>query len=87
MLSLDIVRNGAKVKVKEVQITGNGAIRRLYGMGIVPGAELEVVVNKGYGPIIVRTKGIELALGRGLARRILVEVLCDEDNCSANRSA
>ena len=41
-------------------------------MGITPGAVLEVVDNTR-GPIIVRVRGVTIALGRGMASRILVE--------------
>lgn len=86
MISLDLAKGGARVKVREVLCAG--ASRRLYGMGIVPGAELEIVANSGHGPVIVRVRGVEVALGRGLARGILVEVLSsEEDNRGINRAA
>lgn len=72
--SLDLVKSGLKAIVREIHQLGNIS-GRLYSMGILPGTELEVVVNRGHGPIVVRVKGDEIALGRGLARKILVEVL------------
>jgi len=44
-------------------------------MGVYPGVEIVVVENRGVGPIIVESKGGKIAIGRGLARKILVEVL------------
>jgi ferrous iron transport protein A len=43
-------------------------------MGILPGSHLEVVFNRGTGPIIVRVGNAEISLGRGIARKILVKV-------------
>ncbi|MHA1617449.1 MAG: FeoA family protein [Candidatus Njordarchaeales archaeon] len=59
-----------------VSINGGwGARQRLYEMGVYPGVEIVVVENRGVGPIIVESKGGKIAIGRGLARKILVEVL------------
>ncbi|MEM1645561.1 MAG: FeoA family protein [Ignisphaera sp.] len=74
LMSLDLVKSGSRVIIKEIQqIRGIGG--RLYRIGILPGTELEVIVNNGRGPIVVKVKDTEVALGRGLARKILVEVL------------
>ena len=47
-------------------------------MGIAPGVVLEVVSNDlayPWTPIVVRVGGVEVAIGRGIASRILVEPL------------
>lgn len=72
--SLDLVKSGLRVIVKEIHQPGDIS-GRLYNIGILPGVELEVIVNNGHGPIVVRVKGDEVALGRGLAKKILVEVI------------
>lgn len=77
MLSLDLVKGGSRVVVKTIQSNGKGIVGRLYHMGILPGEKIEVISNKGHGPIIVKIKETEIALGRGLARRIFVEVIND----------
>lgn len=63
---------------KKAQIVGveggYGVRQRLYEMGLTPGVEVIVLSNTGYGPILVHTRGITIALGRGIARKILVEV-------------
>jgi ferrous iron transport protein A len=71
VMSLDMVREGARVVVKEV--SGGGWARRLYQMGIVPGSQVEVVFNRGRGPVVVRVGGVEVSIGRGIARRILIQ--------------
>ena len=62
-------------RVRIVSIEGGYGIRqRLYEMGLTPGTEIIVISNNGRGPILVSTRGITLAIGRGVARKILVEV-------------
>lgn len=57
-------------------LAGWGATSRLAGLGIAPGVELEVVSNDlayPWTPVIVRVGGVEVAIGRGVASRIIVE--------------
>ncbi len=66
---------GSKVRV--ISITaGKGKVRRLMEMGILPGEIVEVVSNT-VGPVIVRVRGSMIAIGRGMASNILVEVISD----------
>ncbi len=56
---------------------GTQARARLLALGLLPGEAIEVVSNDGHGPVIVRLAGEDsgerrLALGRGLAMRVLV---------------
>ena len=49
--------------------------RRLEDMGLTPGTEVTVVKSAPLnGPLEVRVKGSRLAIGRGMAQRIFVEV-------------
>jgi len=52
-----------------------GLARRLVALGLVPGAQVTVLQNRGHGPLIVEVHGARLALGRGQAARVLVEPL------------
>ncbi|MHA1589781.1 MAG: FeoA family protein [Candidatus Njordarchaeales archaeon] len=65
---------GARARIINV-IGGWGVRQRLYEMGIYPGAEIVVIENRGVGPVIVSSKGGQIAIGRGMARRIIVEVI------------
>ncbi len=67
------VRAGEKVVVKELR-GGRGFIARVASLGLIPGTEVEVVRNPGHGPIIIRVKGSYLALGRGEAAKVLVNL-------------
>ena len=52
---------------------GHQFLSRLASLGFTPGARLQVVQNYGHGPIIVRLRDTRVALGRGEAKKILVE--------------
>lgn len=54
---------------------GHGFIRRLDAMGIRPGVPIEKIVAQPFrGPSVVRVCGTQVAIGFGMAQRILVEV-------------
>ncbi len=71
-LPLTLVSAGEKVKVERF-IGGNQALARLAAMGLTVGEVLEVINN--CGPIIVSVRGARLAIGQGLAHKILVSPL------------
>lgn len=71
-MPLAMVVAGRKVRMVGVQ-AGRGLQGRLAAMGLVPGAEIEVVRGSARGPFVVSVKGCRLMLGRGMAHRILVE--------------
>lgn len=55
-------------------LAGKGAARRLMELGLVPGETVEVISNY-HGPVVVRVRGCVFALGRGLASKVVVEVI------------
>ena len=66
----------AKTNVKLIFTSvegGRGAMLRLTDMGLIPGERLKVLHNSGYGPVTVIIKGAKVALGHGLAAKIIVE--------------
>lgn len=72
VVPLSGVPQGARVRVVRVE-AGIGLVSRLSAMGLMPGVELFVVANRGSGPALVEVKGTRLALGRGMAAKILVK--------------
>ena len=56
-------------------IGGRGIEQRLTSMGLNRGAELEVIKSGGPGPMIVASRETRIALGRGLAKHILVSLI------------
>jgi ferrous iron transport protein A len=75
VVPLDTLPTGARAQIVDILAKGQGIFYRLYQMGMTPGTIIDVVANYGAGPIIIRVRGVETALGRGIARRILVRPL------------
>jgi len=71
LLPLSALPEGARGRVGTLT-GGRGLQARLISMGLNPGSEVEVISNSGPGPFIVASRGTRIALGFGLARRVLV---------------
>jgi ferrous iron transport protein A len=56
---------------------GFGLQRRLSDMGFTPGGKIKIISREPNGPMLVELRGSRLALGRGVAHHILVEVTPD----------
>ncbi|MFA5629475.1 MAG: ferrous iron transport protein A [Dehalococcoidales bacterium] len=71
---LDELKNGEKGKI--TKITGNGSFfRRLLDLGVVKGAEVEMMGVAPLGdPIEIKIKGYNLSLRKSEANWITVEV-------------
>jgi len=74
-LTLDQLRFGQQARI--VAITGGrGLQRRLQQIGIHPGDTVSLASQGSFrGPLLITVNGARLALGRGVARRILIEPL------------
>ncbi len=71
---LSLIKPGKNVRL--VSITGGRFLQsRLVSMGLLQGTPIEVVKNRGDGPVIVSVKGSRLVLGRGMAQKILVSLI------------
>ncbi len=68
---LSSIPGGEKVQVAQV-IGGRALVRRLREMGISNGVEIEVAQNTG-GPVIIMLGNSRMALGQGMAGKIMVE--------------
>ena len=55
---------------------GQGFIKRLMDMGLTPYTKVMVIKAAPFrGPVEILVRGARLALGRGMAERIIVEIL------------
>ncbi|MGB9728019.1 MAG: FeoA family protein [Nitrososphaeria archaeon] len=70
VIPLSIMPVGSKAVIEQLS-GGVGLTRRLMEMGMTPGTQVEVIRND-MGPIVVRARGITIAIGRGMANHILV---------------
>ncbi|MFP4381414.1 MAG: ferrous iron transport protein A [Candidatus Sumerlaeia bacterium] len=69
---LSSVPEKKKVQFLGVDGGGRGIRNRLAALGLVPGVEIEVIRNHGWGCCILSVKGSRIVLGRGMASRIQV---------------
>lgn len=66
------LKQGDAGKVKLID-AGRCATRRLYEMGFNIGTPVKIIKNDA-GPVIVSLAGNKVALGRGLAEKIKLEI-------------
>jgi Fur family ferric uptake transcriptional regulator len=71
-IPLTAAKSGEQMVIKSFS-GGTGARVRLSTMGLRLGDEVEVVTNQGSGQVVVSADGKRYALGRGLAKKVLVE--------------
>lgn len=71
MIPLTTVNPGQEVTLIDIQ-GGRGLRSKLYSMGLIPGVKL-TVQGTGSGPIMIAVNDTRLAIGFGMARKIMVE--------------
>lgn len=70
-VALTFLKPNETGKIKEI-IGGGMAKKRLFELGLNKGAEIKMVKND-IGPVILYLSGHKLALGRGLASKVIIE--------------
>ena len=70
-MPLPMVSPGKRVKIFSLA-GGRGMQERLISMGLGPGSEIEVIRKGAPGPFIIAVKETRLAVGAGMAQRIMV---------------
>ncbi|HEX59919.1 MAG TPA: ferrous iron transport protein A [Methanomicrobia archaeon] len=53
---------------------GYGFVRRLAELGLNPGVKVKMLRATNGGPLLIHVRGSRIALGRGVAMHVLVEV-------------
>ena len=75
LIAVDRLRAGESGVVQSIG-GGRGIVRRLEHLGVRPGKVLAKVSSQFMaGPVTVTVDGRQVAMGRGIARRVLVDVL------------
>ncbi|MFN2159724.1 MAG: ferrous iron transport protein A [Anaerolineales bacterium] len=72
-IPLSLVSAGEQVRLVRVR-AGKWMVNRLTTMGLTPGVEFTVLQDCG-GPKMLSVRGSKVAIGHGIAHRILVEVI------------
>jgi ferrous iron transport protein A len=63
--------NGEEVVITAVRV-GWGLKRRLADMGLIPGTRVKIINSGHSGRVVLESRGSRLALGRGVASKIVV---------------
>lgn len=71
MMPLSMVSTGETVEVVVVR-AGWGLQRRLADLGLTPGVRVRVINSGKPGPVVLDVRGSRLALGYGVAHKIMV---------------
>lgn len=73
LVSLAQLPLGARVRIAKIQ-GGREMTRRLLGLGLRIGSEVELLHHRGRG-VVVASAGNRIALGGGVAEKVLTEPL------------
>jgi ferrous iron transport protein A len=68
---LSVVKPGKEVTLISLS-AGRGLQSRLFSLGLVPGVTVKVLGNHHPGPIRISIKDTRLAIGWGIAQKIMV---------------
>lgn len=72
LMPLSMTSPGQEVRLVGIR-GGWGIRRRLADMGLTPGEKVWVVQSGPSGPLLIAVRDSRLALGRGMAHKIMVE--------------
>jgi Fe2+ transport system protein FeoA len=73
MMPLAMVAPGEEVRLIAVR-GGQRMRKRLADLGLNPGLTVRVVQRNAHGPLILAVMDSRIALGRGMAHKIMVEL-------------
>lgn len=70
IIPLTMSSMGEKVRLEKI-LGGEGINKRLAALGLTPGTELCIIQDAG-GPLLISVKDSRVALGRGVAHKVMV---------------
>ena len=73
IIPLSMVSPGKKVKIVSLN-AGRGLRGHLLNMGLDAGSEIKVIKQGAPGPFLVAVKETRLAIGQGMAEKIMVSI-------------
>jgi len=68
---LYMMHQGQNLTIVEIH-GGYGFVNRMKEMGFIPGEKIELLSPGHPGPVIVKIKGSKIAIGHGMAHKIIV---------------
>lgn len=69
---LSDLQQGERAHITDIQV-GKAELTRCTSLGLTPGVEVTMIQNFGHGPLILRVRGTQIALGRGQARKLFID--------------
>jgi ferrous iron transport protein A len=78
MFPLAMATVGEQVRLESIH-GGENLIHRLTALGLTPGVELSIVQDSG-GPLLVSVRDSRIALGRGMAHKVMVSLIGSNGN-------
>jgi Fe2+ transport system protein FeoA len=72
-MNLTALHSGDSAIIAEVEV-GRGLRSRLMALGLLPGTPVEVIKMDSSGPVVLEVHDSRVVIGRGIARKIEVEV-------------
>jgi len=75
-IPLSMLAPGERARLLKVN-GGEGLTSRLNALGLTPGVEVSVIQDAG-GPLLLSVRDSRLAVGRGMAQKILVEIVTQD---------
>ena len=71
MMPLSMANKDKLLKITNI-VGGRNVKQRLSALGLYPGSVIKMVTNDFGGPLIVEVNNSKIAIGRGMAQKILV---------------
>ena len=71
VIPLAFMMPGERGEIVEIR-GGMRFAQKLYGMGLTPSTIIEVIVSNPSGPILINVRGSRVAIGKGMAMKIMV---------------
>lgn len=75
MIPLVMIGDGEKVEIVDFIKKGKSIFGHLRDMGLFAGKVIEVLSNQGHAPILLKIDDSKVAIGRGMAMKIMVRRL------------
>lgn len=82
MIKLVEMKRGQKAKILEFHGHHghrSGSVSRLESMGLRRGEIVEMLSNQDRGPLLLRAGETRVAIGRGIASKVLVDMMSEEE--------
>ena len=74
IMALTTLAPGQRARLVCIE-AGRQAVHRLSELGMTPGVELELLHCNSSGPLLLMVRDTRLAVGRGMADKVMVELI------------